>query len=85
MFVDVIQAYKGIQKEKEALEASLKALAEAKNSADGNLLLQDQDEIQTTDEDMSANSEGTSTDVSVCISFTCPFCYKYDPTIIALL
>ncbi len=33
-FLDVVQAYKGIQKEKEALEASLKALAEAKNSAD---------------------------------------------------
>ncbi|XP_046653536.1 GRIP and coiled-coil domain-containing protein 1-like [Daphnia pulicaria] len=31
---DVVQAYKGIQKEKEALEASLKALAEAKNSTD---------------------------------------------------
>nr|SVE84198.1 EOG090X04IO [Daphnia pulex] len=31
---DVVHAYKGIQKEKEALEASLKALAEAKNSAD---------------------------------------------------
>jgi hypothetical protein len=33
-FLDVVQAYKGIQKEKEALEASLKALAEAKNSTD---------------------------------------------------
>lgn len=30
--LDVIQAYKGIQKEKDALEASLKALTETKNS-----------------------------------------------------
>nr|SVE88577.1 EOG090X04IO [Daphnia sinensis] len=30
---DVVQAYKGIQKEKEALESSLKALAEAKSSS----------------------------------------------------
>nr|SVE71618.1 EOG090X04IO [Daphnia similis] len=32
-FRDVVQAYKGIQKEKEALESSLKAIAEAKSSS----------------------------------------------------
>ena len=31
--IDVVQAYKGIQKEKEALEASLKALMESRKSA----------------------------------------------------
>lgn len=30
-FTDVIQAYKGVQKEKEALEASLNALAQSKS------------------------------------------------------
>lgn len=37
-FSDVVQAYKGIQKEKEALEASLKALMETTSSSIGDNL-----------------------------------------------
>nr|SVE81256.1 EOG090X04IO [Daphnia magna] len=43
---DVVQAYKGIQKEKEALESSLKALAEAKSSSAEGDSTRDDDELE---------------------------------------
>ena len=59
----------GIQKEKEALEASLKALAEAKNSAESDLTscTQDSEKINqsSTDGSQPSNSEGISKNIEV--------------------
>nr|CAH0098978.1 unnamed protein product [Daphnia galeata] len=63
-FRDVVQAYKGIQKEKEALEASLKALAEAKNSTNEGNSAEDFCEIPNS-ADQPTSFERTENDTEV--------------------
>nr|SVE73496.1 EOG090X04IO [Daphnia atkinsoni] len=60
----VVQAYKGIQKEKEALESSLKALAEAKNPTTENYSTKDDDQLDES-ADQSAVLGGSRNDLEL--------------------
>lgn len=63
-FLDVVQAYKGIQKEKEALEASLKALTEtSRSSSDTRDITSENSSVDDKANEETSQNESTTSEV----------------------